>query len=389
MLAQAKVMTNPTKKKIYFIFPSALFLIFLYFALLALPVPSSAQTRPDWKETWGKVLADAKKEGKVVVFGPPGEFIRQAFVEGFKKAYPDIELEFSAARSGEQAVKLQSERDAGIYSVDVFVGGPTTANFQLKPMGALDPIRPSLILPEVADLKYWRDNRLEFSDKEGLYDLVFGVELSPPLIYDPKQVKRNELDQVHDLLNPKWKGKIVINDPSVSGASVPLFRFIWTSLGREKATAYYRKLREQAGAVDRDLRRQIEWVAQGKYPILMGPSPRTAGQLLKRGLKFEFLPEFKDIGGLTGSSSATVMKINKSPHPNAAAVFINWLLTVEGQTLWSRANDQLSLRVDIPKDHVPAYLTPGSMGKYWKSYTEEAQTRTTEEEKILKELFAR
>ena len=111
------------------------------------------------------------------------------------------------------------------------------------------------------------------------------------------------------------------------------------------------------------LRRQIEWVAQGKYPILMGPSPRTAGQLLKRGVKFEFLPEFKDIGGLTGSSSATVMKINKSPHPNAAAVFINWLLTIEGQTLWSRANDQLSLRVDVPRDHVPAYLTPGYHGQ--------------------------
>jgi hypothetical protein len=61
-------MTNPTKKNIYFIFPSALFLIFLYFTLLALPVPSSAQIKPDWKETWGKVLADAKKEVKVVLY---------------------------------------------------------------------------------------------------------------------------------------------------------------------------------------------------------------------------------------------------------------------------------------------------------------------------------
>ena len=85
-------MSNAIKKNIYFILPSALFLIFLFPALLALPVSSSAQTKPDWKETWGKVLADAKKEGKVVVFGPPGEFILQAFVEGFKKAYPDIEL---------------------------------------------------------------------------------------------------------------------------------------------------------------------------------------------------------------------------------------------------------------------------------------------------------
>jgi iron(III) transport system substrate-binding protein len=355
----------------------------------ALPVSLLAQAKPDWKQTWSKTLADAKKEGKVVVYAPPGELIRDAFVEGFKKAHPDISLEFSAARSGEQAVKLQAERDAGVYSVDVFVGGPTTANFQLKPMGALDPIRPTLILPEVADGKYWRDNRIEFSDKEGLYDLVFGLELSPPVIYDPNQAKRDEIDELNDLLNPKWKGKIAINDPSISGASVPLFRFIWTMIGPEKATDYYKKLRAQAGVVDRDLRRQIEWVAQGKYPILVGASPRTAGQMQKRGLKFEFLPEFKDIGGMTGSSSATVMKINKAPNPNAAAVFINWLLSADGQILWSKATDQMSLRVDVSRDHVPAHLMPRAKGKYWKSYTEEAQTRTPEEGKIIKELFER
>jgi iron(III) transport system substrate-binding protein len=383
------MMGIPTKHKIYFFLPPALFLVSLWFVLAAFAVASFAQTKPDWKEKWGKILADAKKEGKVVVFGPPGEYIRLAFVEGFKKAYPGIDLEFSAARSGEQAVKLKAERDAGVYSVDVFVGGPTTANFQMKPMGALDPIRPALVLPEVTELKYWRDNRLEFSDKEALYDLVFGIELSPPVIYDPKQVKRDEIDELYDLLNPKWKGKIVINDPSVSGASVPLLRFIWITLGPEKATDYYRKLRAQAGAVDRDLRRQVEWIALGKYPILVGPSPRTAGQLIKRGLKFEFLGEFKDAGGMTGSSSATVMRLNNAPHPNAAAVFINWLLTAEGQRLWSKATDQMSLRLDVPKDHVPSYLVPGSGGKYWKSYTEEAQTRTAEEEKILKELFER
>lgn len=377
------------KKNIDFALRSAFILMFLFLGLLAGPVSSSAQAKPDWRERWGKTLAEAKKEAKVVVFGPPGELIRRAFVEGFKKAYPEIDIEFSAARSGEQAVKLQSERDAGIYSVDAFVGGPTTANFQLKPMGALDPIRPVLILPEVADSKYWRADRLEFSDREGLYNIVFGIELSPPIIYDPKQAGREELDELQELLSPKWKGKIVLNDPSISGASVPLLRFIWTTLGPEKASDYYRKLRAQTGAVDRDLRRQIEWVAQGKYPILLGPSPRTAGQLVKRGLKFEFLPEFKDIGGMTGSSSATVVKLNKAPHPNAAALFINWLLAAEGQTLWSRATAQASLRLDVPKDHVPAYLVPGSKGKYWKSYTEEAQTRTAEEEKLLKELFGR
>src|SRR5262249_26696326 len=98
-----------------------------------------AQTKPAWQERWDKVLAAAKKEGTVVVLGPPGDVIRNAMIDGFKKAYPGISIEYSGGRSGEQAVKLGTERDGGIYSADVFLGGPTTANFQLKPMKALDP----------------------------------------------------------------------------------------------------------------------------------------------------------------------------------------------------------------------------------------------------------
>ncbi len=348
-----------------------------------------AQTKPAWQERWDKVLAAAKKEGTVVVLGPPGDVIRNAMIDGFKKAYPGISIEYSGGRSGEQAVKLSTERDGGIYSADVFLGGPTTANFQLKPMKALDPVRPALILPEAVDTKYWRDNKHEFSDSDGLYDLVFVGQASSPIIYDSRQVKREDVEKVNDLLNPKFKGRIVVNDPMVSGAAVPVFRFIWEMLGPQKATDYYKRLRENAAVVDRDQRRQIEWVAQGKYAILVAPSDGVMAQLLHRGVKFDVLEDFKDIGTYIGASFGTAMLINKAPHPNAATVFLNWLLTKDAQTLWSKAMNHVSRRLDVPTDHLFTYMVPKPGVKYWAGYSEKAQTRTPEEEKILKELFGR
>jgi ABC-type Fe3+ transport system substrate-binding protein len=160
-------------------------------------------------------------------------------------------------------------------------------------------------------------------------------------------------------------------------------------LGSERATEYYRKLQAQAGAVDRDQRRQIEWVAQGKYAILVGPSDGVMQQLLQRGLKFGVLGEFKDYGTLITSSFGSLSLINKAPHPNAATVFINWILTKDGQAAWSKAMNHVSRRIDVPLSHLPDYSIPRRDRKYWVSHLEKEVERSQEEEKILKELFGR
>lgn len=84
-------------------------------------------------------------------------------------------------------------------------------------MNALDPIEPELILPEVIDPKNWRDNRLEFSDRKTRLDLVFSTQNNVPLIFNPAQVKAEEVDELYKLLDPKWKGKIAVQDPIPSG----------------------------------------------------------------------------------------------------------------------------------------------------------------------------
>jgi iron(III) transport system substrate-binding protein len=341
-----------------------------------------------WQQKWDAAVSSAKKEGKVVVMGPPGDLVREAIVNGFTKAFPGIEIEYSGGRGGELSTKIKAERDAGIYSVDIVINGTSTANAYFKPMKSLDPIEPQLILPEVLDPKNWRDNRLEYSDRSSHLNLLLASQNNVPLIFNSAQVKAEEVDELPKLLDPKWKGKIAVQDPIPSGTGNGVFRWLWHVLGPEKTMDFYKTLRAHAAVVDRDQRRQIEWVSQGRYPINFGPGT-VMYQLAKRGLKFDVMPMFKDLGSYITPGFGSAMYINRAPHPNAGKVFLNWLLGKEGQTAFVRAMGYVSRRVDVPTDHVPSYWVPKEGVKYWPGYYEEVATMTPEQGKFLKQVFGR
>jgi ABC-type Fe3+ transport system substrate-binding protein len=81
------------------------------------------------------------------------------------------------------------------------------------------------------------------------------------------------------------------------------------------------------------------------------------------------------------------MLMNRAPHPNAARVFANWLLTKNGQTAYSTGMFHATRRLDVPTDHLPAEgrLRPG--GTYWPSYMEESVTQPPELSGLLREQF--
>jgi ABC-type Fe3+ transport system substrate-binding protein len=343
--------------------------------------------KPEWQVEWERTVAVARQEGKVVVNGPPGDLIRQRMLEGFRTAFPDITLEWSGGRSSDHATKMEAERSAGLYSVDVIIGGTTTALGQVRRMGALDPVKPALLLPEVTDPRNWLDHKLDFADKAGEYSLAFINVPVKVLIYDANQARLDEVDELEDLLNPKWREKIVVNDPTVAGAGNAYFKWFWAILGPERGAQFIRALKDQTGAVDRDQRRQIEWVARGRYPIALSPDSSFLGQLLQEGLKVSAVGEFKGHGGLATASYGSIMHINRAPHPNAAKVFINWLLTREGQTAYSTAMQEASRRLDVPHDHLPPELVVQPGGKYWSSYSEDAVEMPPALNSLLRELF--
>src|SRR4051812_47257448 len=72
---------------------------------------------------WDEILAAARREGKVVVAGPPGQVYRDGLIE-FQTRYPDIALEYSGQSGRDFLPKVLSERAAGQYLWDILVGGP-------------------------------------------------------------------------------------------------------------------------------------------------------------------------------------------------------------------------------------------------------------------------
>jgi iron(III) transport system substrate-binding protein len=364
-----------------------LFIIFI-FATLSPSCASPAHSQLVWQQQWDKNLTAARKDGKVVVFGPAGELIRNGLGAAFRKSFPGIIFEYAGGRATEQATRIQAERDGGVFSVDVFIGGAVTM-MRLGSNGVLESLGSALILPQVKEPKYWRDGRLEYTNPSTRYTLVFSSQPNPPVVYNLKQVRVNDIDELYDLLDPKWKGKVVLNDPLPPGTGSSLFRWLWRLLGPDKATKYYRKILAQAGAVDRDQRRQIEWIAQGKYAWLLGPNVGMLHQLMQRGLKVGILPEFKDYGTHIGTGAGCISLLHRAPHRSAGIVFINWFLGKEGQTAWTKAVNLQTRRLDVPPDHIPPYLRLRPQGHYWVSYYETDAVRSAQEEGVIKELFGR
>jgi ABC-type Fe3+ transport system substrate-binding protein len=331
-----------------------------------------------------KATTAAKKEGKVVVFGPAGELIRNALTDGFNKSFPGITLEYVGGRATEQATRMKAERDGGVFSVDVFIGGAATM-MDLGSSGALEPLEPVLILPEVKEPKHWRDGRLEFTNPSTRYTLVFSSQPNPPVVYDPKQVSVNDIDELYELLNPKWKRKAVLNDPLPAGTASSFFRWLWRRLV-DKATDYFRKIRAQAGRLT--VITASNRGRSGKYAWLLAPNSMLH-QLVQRGLKLGILPEFKDYGTHIGTGAGCIALMNRAPRRNTAVVFINWFLNREGQMAWSRGANLLTRRLDVPQDHMPQYLLVKPRSNYWVSYYEADAGRSAREEAVLQELFGR
>ncbi|HKZ51209.1 MAG TPA: extracellular solute-binding protein, partial [Dehalococcoidia bacterium] len=307
--------------------------------------PTSAARAP-WEEEWARVLAAAKQEGKVAVVATGvGSLGREALTDPFQKKY-GIAIEFITMEGAEAAPRFEIERAAGQYLWDVYLGGTTTMITALKPKGTLDPIEPTLILPEVKDPKNWLGGQLEFADKDRL-TLVMMSYSKTPIYVNSNLVKPGEIKSVRDLLDPKWKGKILSGDPRVAGPGQATFSFFYAH--KDLGPNFIQELAKQDVTLVRDYRTPVEWLAQGKYPILLGGAETTAAPMIKEGLPIKMLdPKQLKEGGYMTSSNGTITLVNKAPHPNAAKIYINWLLSKEGQTVFARSQGYSSRRLDVP-----------------------------------------
>ena len=309
------------------------------------PAGTGAAPKAAWELEWERVLAAAKQEGAVAVVGPPGDDYRGALA-AFEKAYPDIRLDYLGVSGRDVEAKLIAERDAGQYLVDVHVGGSTTA-FSLKPHGVFAPLRPALILPDASDDSKWRwgfDSAFLDNDRQ----LMFGFDATiRPVVYVNRGlVPESELSTVEQLLEPRWRGKISWNDPRVNGGGSGSA----THLLMVKGEDFWVRLLQQDVVATRDLRQQAEWIVRGTYPIAGGLDITFLVPSVREGLAQNVKPLAQDTetGGRMEVGFGTAYLIDKAPHPNAARVYLNWLLSQDGQSAWHTGTGRTSRRADVP-----------------------------------------
>jgi iron(III) transport system substrate-binding protein len=340
------------------------------------PVSALAASAPSSDPDWNKIVAAAKKEAKIVIIGPSGSDVRDAYTIGFQKKYPEIEVDFSGMRGAEVAPKLLAELNAKHYLTDIAVAGTTTALASLVPANAVVPLQPYLVGPEAKDVSKWRDRKHHFSDSTEKYNLYFGARVQVAFVYNtelnPPATMKSKIKTWQDLLNPEWKGKIAILDPRQAGAGLDLSTYWYTNEKQGLGKEFIRKLfTTQEIFISREEQQILDFVARGRHSIAIGPSGTLTFQLISRGLPLAlFGSGAMQSDGFVTASNGTITVVRNAPHQNAVKVYIDYLLSRDGQISWSKASGLSSLRTDVPKDHIPEVLVPDGGIKYQETHLE-------------------
>ncbi len=335
---------------------------------------------------WERTIAAAKKEGKVTVIADVTAALRDALTLEFQKKF-GISVEVFGVTGRELAPRVIAERKAGMFSWDIYIHGPSTALEALLPVGAFDPLEPTLILPDVKNPKTWRGGAIEFLDP-GKTVMVMTPFQRGTIFYNTNLVNPKEFKSYKDLLDPKWKGKIIVDDPRKAGPGGSTFVFFY--LHPDLGTDFIRALGKQQLTLFRDYAQEADAVGQGRYPLLIGTADFVVNSKAKQGVPIATVDssQLKE-GSDVSSANGNLALFNRAPHPNAAKIYINWLLSKEGQTIFARVNGYVSARLDVPTDHVEPWRVPLPGAKNIKTYTKEAKEVKEDIMPLLKEIFGK
>jgi len=326
--------------------------------MLGLNLLIAGEAKPGWQAEWERTVKAAEEEGQLTVYiAGYGALIDSG---AFQKAYPKIKIVSVTGSGTDLSGRIAAERRAGKYLADVYSGGGNSL-FQVLYLGKmLDPIKPALLLPEVVDTSKWWEGKHKYVDRESQYIFVYEGNVSGGATpsYNHHQLKHDEFKSYWDFLQPKLKGKIVAVDiRKVRGTGSP-WQFLYYH--RELGPNYLKRVySEMDVTLSGDLRQTVDWLATGKFALCLPCQSSTIAKAKNQGLPVDqFAPYHLKEGVNISSAFGQVALMNRAPHPNAAKVFINWLLSREGQIAFQNVisihgDPRNSRRIDVPKDHIP------------------------------------
>jgi iron(III) transport system substrate-binding protein len=314
--------------------------------LLALLSPAAAWAQ-GWQAEWERTLAAARREASVIVCIPADRLRREFLLRQWQEDYPGITLSLSTVSGSSFVPGVVTERAAGKYLWDVFESGPGSGISAAK-AGLLDPLLPELILPEVRDPAVWGGWEDAFYDADKKYVLgLASVILSP--YYDARAIAPEKAAKggLALLLDPAYRGRIAWFDPRIEGPGSVYLALFDKVLG---AAGLKRLVTEQEVVFFANRTEIANAVVRGKAAIgISGSAKADFQEFAQAGVALDI----RHIGNRPetawrGADGTTLAIFNRRPHPNAARLFVNWIMTERIGALMARAQTYDSRRADVP-----------------------------------------
>lgn len=319
------------------------------------------------------LIEGARKEGKVVMYSAMIE--NQALrplKEAFRQKYPFIDVEFWRADTRDLINKALAEARARNMNVDVIEGGGVSQ--ALLAANALEPFRlprAEHLPPAMVDPKgFWVATRLSY----------FGMG------YNVKLVPESDAPKTYqDLLDPKWKGRMAWTAEAETGSATMFISFIRGWMGEQKAEEYLRELGKQEIAnIAASPREVVNKVMSGEYAIALNIFLHHPIISAKQGAPVASQPMDPILG------NASVMVIAKNaPHPHAALLLMDFLISPEGQEVIRNA-DYFPSDPSIELEASVAQIIPSKTGmKMYFLSEEELFQRRAKSIELQKKYFRR
>jgi iron(III) transport system substrate-binding protein len=285
------------------------------------PVIARAQGSADQK-----VVEAAKKEGQLVYYTTMTLDQSKMVVDRFEKKF-GIKTTLFRTGGGPLLNKIFTEARGGRYDWDVVVG----RGEMVLPMVERKLVSPYRS-PEVKMIEQ------QLVDNEG-YWTAYYVN-SYVLGWNTQQVKKQDVPKSYEeLLNPKWKGGQISLDTEAYGMMEGLKR-VW---GKEKAISYFKRLAAQDPVLKRGNTERVQLVVAGEYPLIIAYN-QTIQRMTSRGAPIDWLPLEPSVTQVN-----PIMLAAKAPHPNAARLFYDFVLSKEGQEML-RGFQRIPVRKDVEPD---------------------------------------
>jgi iron(III) transport system substrate-binding protein len=262
-------------------------------------------------EKRARLVEGAKKEGRFVFYGTLGVDAAAPMLEKFRQAHPYLSIGHYRGNGSGLYNKVVTEARGSKFETDVIEisAGPSA---ELIRGGFVDPYRST----EIDAV------RSEFRDAKNLWHAYQYLVVA--LAYNKNRVRESDVPKSYqDLLLPRWKG----GKMSLDNDDGDIFGALLDSWGEKQALEYFRRLAKQEIVLRNGHTLQAQLLAAGEVDLHPWSHAQRPLLMADRGapVAIEFLPPVV-------SKAQGLLLARRAPHPHAAALFIDWALSEEGQT---------------------------------------------------------